>query len=94
MKPPNWYAWAILVVATAASVGLNAVVGIGLAERTIEAEKQARREAAEETRRATCSLINAQASVYRESPPQTSVGRDVARAWEDMRIRFHCQGGS
>ena len=95
MKQPGWYAWAVLVVATAASAGLNAVIGIGMAERAIEAERAAARAAAEQNRSATCALINAQVGVYRETPPSTPTGRDVASAWEDMRKRFRCnQGGT
>jgi hypothetical protein len=84
------FATLMMVIASALTIWIN----IEMMQRTIEAEKQSRRLSAEETRRATCSLINAQVGVYRESPPLTSVGREVARAWEDMRIRFHCQGGS
>ena len=94
MKHPGWYAWLTLVVATAASVGLSAVVGVRQAERAIEAERSASRRAAEEGRLATCALVNAQVGVYRETPPVTPTGREVARAWEDMSIRFQCQGGT
>ncbi len=94
MRHPTWYAWVVLVVATAGNIGLAVVVSTRAAERTVAAERAAAREAAEENRRATCTLVNAQVSVYRESPPQTPTGREVARAWEDMRIRFHCQGGT
>lgn len=90
-QQPSWYAWAALVVATAASVGLNAVVGIGLAERSIEAE----REAAEANRRATCTLIKAQIEVYRETPPTLATGQNVERSWKEMSTLFRCdQGGT
>lgn len=93
MKIPGWWAWVVLVVATAANVGLSTIVSIRQAERTIAAERASSRKAAEESRLATCALVSAQVNVYRETPPVTPTGREVARAWEDMSIRFHCQGG-
>lgn len=37
-----------------------------------------------------CAAVVAQDDAYRESPPVTPAGQEVARRWSELRQRFDC----
>lgn len=75
-----------------ASVGMSMVISAKTTQRAIETERNARQQAGEAGRAATCALVVAQDNVFRENVPATETGREVAQAWRDMRNLLHCDG--
>ena len=95
-----WYPLVILFVVQAASLGLTLTVVLKLADRSVEAERQARvqseQQAAEQRevgRRVTCALVVAQDNVYLDTPPISKAGENAAKAWHALREQFQCDKG-
>lgn len=90
MKTPPWYAWAVLVVGTAVSIALNAVVSTRAAERAVIAQQSSQRQAAEAGRRATCNVVLTQLAIYDAVPPTTRIQQEAFRAWTGMQGLYQC----
>lgn len=90
VKSPPWYAWTVLVVATAISIGLNTVVSVKAAERAVRAERVSQRQADEASREATCSVARTQLAIYEVAPPTTPAGKEAIRAWDGMFKLYRC----
>ncbi len=87
---PSWYSW-LAVVGTCLSLSAGAMwISIEKAQDAVEGERRARLIAAEDSRQASCVLVSAQVAAFRESAPATNAGRNAAKAWEELYIRFDC----
>lgn len=51
---------------------------------------EAQRRAAEQTKAGVCALVDANVQVYQETPPQTAAGKNLAAAWETLKVQFGC----
>lgn len=94
---PGWYSWTTLVGAQLLGVALTLMVVLTMADRAVNAERQARLAAQQETarqreqsRRITCALVTAQDDVYQDTPPISAAGKKAAEAWHDLRVQFQC----
>ena len=88
---PGWYAWVIVIVMTILLSGGAMALSIRSSKQAIEAERMARIESAENTRLATCSVVLAQMSAYREVPPVTAAGKKAAQALERLSVQLRCE---
>lgn len=84
------YPWTVVAVLQVVTLVLGAVVIVHLTDRAIRAETRARQESAEQTRRANCVVIAAQDAAYRDTPPATPTGQNVAAAWHSLSVYLHC----
>lgn len=85
---PSWWSWIVLVLFTAASVGLNTVISTRTSERAIESDRRARAAAAQSSLAVLCDAVRSQEAVFRES--RTEVGRNAVRAWHDLGVKYGC----
>lgn len=72
---PVWYSLIVLV----AAMLLTAGTAIWYADRT-----------AQESERQWCSVVTTLDTAYRESPPTSPLGRQLAAAFADLRREFGC----
>lgn len=79
MRFPSWYAWLAVVLSVVASVGLNVLITVNLAERAREGQRVA-----------TCEIVRTQVAIYRATPPSTPTGQEAQRAWELAYSRWRC----
>lgn len=87
MKIP-WYYQLAVVGTSVASVVISVLISVNTSARAIDSDRRARAEAVAESRKVSCTLIIAQDRAYTETPPATELGRDVARAWHDLRTLY------
>lgn len=85
---PNWWAWVVLVVATTLNIAMTTIVTGNLAHRAIDADRRARAEAGEQSRRAVCLVVTTGEKALRDMG--TESGRNAADAWHDLGILFRC----
>lgn len=86
-----WWSWTVLVLFTAVNIGLTITVTNSLSQRAIDADRNARASAAEQSRGVVCLVVIKQEAVFRESESQ--VGQNAADAWHDLGILFRCYDG-
>ncbi len=77
MRTPGIRVWLALVGTVVASVFLNVLISINLANRAAAAQNEV-----------ACEIARTQSDVYRSSPPSTATGRTAALAWENARTRW------
>jgi Na+-translocating ferredoxin:NAD+ oxidoreductase RnfG subunit len=85
---PSWWSWVVLVLFTAASVGLNTVISTRTAERAIESDRRAREEAVRSSLTVLCDVVIKQEAVFRDA--ESEVGRSAAAAWHDLGVTYRC----
>lgn len=77
MRFPSWYAWLAVVLSVVASVGLNVLISVNLAERARLAQQEV-----------ACDIATTNSDIYRATPPSTPTGRAAAVSWENARARW------
>jgi hypothetical protein len=77
MRAPGIRVWMALVGTVVASVFLNVLISINLANRAAEAQSVV-----------ACDIARTQTDSYRSSPPSTETGRALAVSWENARKRW------
>ncbi len=83
---PGWYWWAAML-ASSLVVGVVAVV-IAL---HVNAESDRKAELARrESERKWCSIVITLDSAYRQQPPQTPTGQELAESIAGLRSSLHC----
>lgn len=88
---PGWYSWVIVILMTVILSGGAMAIAIRTAGQAVEAERKARLESVESTRKATCVVIRAQNSAYTDVPPSTAAGRNAAEAWAKLSVELRCE---
>lgn len=87
---PGWYATAVTVGLSLASVAAVVVVAFVVLQRATDRALEAERRSGELSRRATCQVVIAQNNVYRETPPVSPAGIEAAKAWSGLRQSLRC----
>jgi len=77
ISQPGWKAWLAVVFTVMASIGVNVLISINLANRAAEAQSEV-----------ACNIARTQDGIYTASPPSTETGRLAAAAWDDARWRW------
>jgi len=83
---PGVYAWLAVMISAITLPLLALFVSIQLNERAVENERTAR--VAGE--RAMCIIVVTLDSAYKEDPPKTPAGKNVAEGMANLRLAYHC----
>lgn len=86
----GWYPIVLLVLVFVAISGLNVLFTLHINNERQEADRRAAIAAAEAARQQNCRLIVAFDDLYRETPPSTPAGQNVARLWASYRSLNRC----
>ncbi len=86
----GWYPIVMLVFVFVCVSGLNIFYTNYVNERREDAQVAADRRAAEINRAQTCRLVVAFDELYKETPPTTPAGENVARLWANYRQLNRC----
>ncbi len=86
----GWYPIVVLVMVFVAVSGMNMLFTLHINNERQKADRQAAIAAAEASRQQSCRLIVAFDDLYRETPPTTPAGQNVARLWASYRSLNNC----
>ena len=78
-RQPWWYA----VTAVVVSCLLVSVVGVTYTKKTTD-------HAVHKSEQNWCDIIRTLDDAYRQTPPQTEAGKNLAKQMHELRIRFEC----
>jgi hypothetical protein len=85
-KHPTAYSMLTLAVGMLACMAIAVLISVQASDRAIERDRQSRQEA----RKASCLLINQINNAYKEDPPVSTAGKNVAEAWTRVARAFGC----
>ncbi len=84
---PGWRIWLVTVITLIGGMVLSVYVSIHTADENTQQSIQRARAAGAEQQRVVCGLISSILDAYKETPPPTVTGKNVANAWlEEYRI--------
>jgi hypothetical protein len=87
---PGFYAWLAVLLSAITLPVLSMVVALSLGqhatERAISQERSARRA----TELAMCVVVTTFTDAYKNEPPTTAAGREVAEGMAGLRLAYHC----
>lgn len=83
---PTWYSWLVVVLVPVAASMAVLVVSLEVNARAVQGEREARLS----SERALCEVVVVLDDAYRETPPATVAGRNVAKAVADLRVANRC----
>lgn len=80
---PSWYSWLVVIGACFTSLLISVTISISTTRHMVEREEQARLQGEQ----ALCGVIYVLDDAYRQVPPTTPAGKQVAKAIADERAR-------
>jgi hypothetical protein len=86
----GWYPVLILVLVFVVASGLNVLYTNYVDNQRQKAEARARIERQEASRAQTCQLVVAFDELYKETPPESPAGQNVAKLWAEYRRALRC----
>lgn len=97
-KPPprvvvqvhGWYPLVMLVIVFIAVTVLNVLYTNHVDQRRQDADARAKAAAQASSREQTCKLVVAFDDLYKETPPATPAGQNVAALWAQYRRQLNC----
>jgi hypothetical protein len=97
-KPParvvvqvhGWYPIVVLVMVFVVATGLNIMFTLYVDNERKQSERKAQAAAQVAARKQSCQLVVAFDELYKETPPQTPAGQNVAALWAEYRRTLGC----
>jgi hypothetical protein len=86
----GWYPIVMLVVVFVAVSFLNILYTQHVNKQRQQADARAEAAARAASRASTCQLVVAFDELYKETPPTTPAGKNVAQLWSNYRVTLGC----
>ena len=87
---PGFYAWLAVLLSAITLPIVSMVVSIHLARASTEDAVARERAARRATELAMCVVVTTFTDAYKNEPPTTAAGREVAEGMTGLRLAYHC----
>jgi hypothetical protein len=87
---PGFYAWVCILAACITLPSVSFVAGMKQTERAVRASELAAAKALSESQQAWCPMVITFDNAWRDNPPPTEAGKQIAAGMRMLRAQYHC----
>lgn len=87
---PGFYAWSAILAGCLTLPAASYLAATKQTERAVHASEQAAAKALAESQQAWCPMVITFDDAWRDNPPPTAAGKEIAAGMRALRARYHC----